>query len=585
MGSESIIALRLGSGLDGLTLSRPPCGSVCKDVASGPRCKKSGCHLARYCSKECQATHWKTHRVDCKGPYMRTSWVPRWVAQNRIPAFIISDNNPSNVLSRHYNFGLSHAYLWGNVPAIDHLNLAENEHLSAVRQNFKLCFAASGDIRNLVRTVNGLPGDYQGKCDILFNDWNTLVVGHNLIVLRALLSPELAIDDAAELALHLMYSSSLTRDMSCFLSESIDFVRGLPPSRDAAIPCRGRGKLRPILASSDLEVTMEMLGSKYGIRAATHAYSKNMCNRQREDYADWYLMGLEPSHRLAFSHYRSSGILAPYSLDVSHFEEPNRLLFTSGGDWLLRDRDNPLYGWDPSLAFAYGEKHGVDRADAYGCLFFYIKDELVRFASRLRDCDISITLTKFDAEILPELIDDGYLPPFSAGCFDRIETSNLADWKTARGVLLGWAPCLNRQNKFAALSMYFMNWHRQAKNYVMPNPEDRMVGKYASIMGIDLRAEYSKPSPVTSKPGLLRFFEELEVFTDNYEAFQSYLQGQEVNKIAAKCGLRSRKMHRIYPKRAGLPLTAPGQSIPDISRSEYYYMCKQPKLTTSISGE
>ncbi|KAF8074568.1 hypothetical protein FPV67DRAFT_587451 [Lyophyllum atratum] len=584
------IAPRVGSGPDGQTLSRPPCGNTLSAVSPAVPCKNSGsltcskCHLARYCSRECQAQHWNQHRIHCKGILMSASWRPAWETQNRTPAFIEADNAPI----MHHSFGLPYAYLWGNLPAIDCLNLSENEHLSALRQDFKFCFAASGDIRNLVRTVNGLPDAYQGKCDILFNDWNPLVVGHNLVVLWALLNPQLSIDDAAELALHIMYSSSLTYNMSAFLSKFMDVLDGLPLSRDTTLPIRGRGKLHVELASVDLRVTKEMLRSRYGIRAASHAYSKIMCNRKREDYTDRHLTGLEPSHRLAFSHYRSSGILGPFSLDLSHFEEPNRLLYSPDGDWLMRDSDSPLHGWDLSLAFEYGAKHGVERADVYGCLFFYVKDELVRFATRLRDCDISLRITMLDANDLPRFIERGAKKGFSTGCFDRIETSNLADYASAPRILRDWGPCLNRRNKYAVLLVNFMNW--QASNppqldITLASYSKQRLEKYASIMGIDFRQVYSG-DPTRRKTAILRFMAGSATFADDYDAFQSYLQAYYSDKVAALCDLRMRKIHRIHPIvcllferyrlvdslswRAGVPLTSYQRSIPDISKLQYY---------------
>lgn len=182
---------------------------------------------------------------------------------------------------------------------------------------------ASGDLRNLIRTVNCLPAVYDGRCDILFNDLNPLVVGRNVVVLWALLNPDLTTDDAAEFALHLMYSSMLTPAMSNFLSQSLDILRVLTDSSNC-INFNGRGTLKAILARGDLDITIEMLRSKYDQRAAMHAYRKIMCNPKRQDYTDRYLNSLEPAHRLCFTRYRNSGILAPFSLDISNFVEPNR---------------------------------------------------------------------------------------------------------------------------------------------------------------------------------------------------------------------------------------------------------------------
>ncbi|KAG6830397.1 hypothetical protein H0H93_014061 [Arthromyces matolae] len=253
---------------------------------------------------------------------MDPNWHPGWAKERRMPHFIEPD--PSKPAS-YSDFGLNHfSYLWGNVPAIDCLNLSNNEGATASTKDFKLCFAASGDIRNLVRTVNSLPKNYTGQCDILFNDNDPRVVGRNLVVLWALLIPALPIEDAAELAMHLMYSSRLTGPMSAFLSRGLSVIRDLTYGDDLSIPFGGVGKLKAVLMPGDLDIVTEMLKSRYGQRAAEHSYSFVMCNAARRDYTDRYLDTLEPAHRLAFTHYRSTGILVPFSLNTNDFCEPNR---------------------------------------------------------------------------------------------------------------------------------------------------------------------------------------------------------------------------------------------------------------------
>ncbi|KAG5635311.1 hypothetical protein H0H81_011755 [Sphagnurus paluster] len=188
-------------------------------------------------------------------------------------------------------------------------------------------FKASGDIRNLIRTVNCIPSDYEGRCDILFNDINPLVVGRNLVVLYALLNPDVPIEHAAELSIHLMYSSCITSDMSVFLSKAMEIVAGLSFLGESPIQTRGIGNLKftsTVGETVNFKVILEMLGSRYSVRTAAQFYSKIMCSRERQDYTDRYISGFEPNHRLAFAHYRATGILAPFSLDLSLYNEPNR---------------------------------------------------------------------------------------------------------------------------------------------------------------------------------------------------------------------------------------------------------------------
>lgn len=186
--------------------------------------------------------------------------------------------------------------------------------------------AASGDIQNLVRTVNGLPDQYRGNCHILFNDRNPLVVGHNLVVLCALLSPEYPVEDAAELGLNLMYSMALTPSMSSSLSQIMLKLSNTRPSQTISVSTSGKGSIQTTIRPRDLELTFEMLRSSYDLRTARQGYYDIMLSPQRKDYRDRYMSCLKPSHRLGFSVFRELGILAPFSLNTSDFTEPNRFV-------------------------------------------------------------------------------------------------------------------------------------------------------------------------------------------------------------------------------------------------------------------
>lgn len=87
---------------------------------------------SQYCSRECQKEHWSAHKLDCQNPYADSKWSPRWVLQQRSPAFITSQGGLAL-------FGTC-KYLWGNVPALDIINIDENEG-TAYDKDIGLCFA------------------------------------------------------------------------------------------------------------------------------------------------------------------------------------------------------------------------------------------------------------------------------------------------------------------------------------------------------------------------------------------------------------------------------------------------------------
>lgn len=74
--------------------------------------------ILQYCGAECQRQDWARHKGDCKSPLAKSGWQPAWAAENRTPAFI--GGGIGQVFGKK-------KFLWGNVPAVDILNLPSNE--------------------------------------------------------------------------------------------------------------------------------------------------------------------------------------------------------------------------------------------------------------------------------------------------------------------------------------------------------------------------------------------------------------------------------------------------------------------------
>jgi hypothetical protein len=55
-------------------------------------------------------------------------------------------------------------FLWGNMPALDILKMSQNEGVADfVHRDLDMLFAASGDIRNIVKTVTAIPDEYDAS--------------------------------------------------------------------------------------------------------------------------------------------------------------------------------------------------------------------------------------------------------------------------------------------------------------------------------------------------------------------------------------------------------------------------------------
>ncbi|KAJ7663898.1 hypothetical protein DFH06DRAFT_1393758, partial [Mycena polygramma] len=559
----------LGSCPDGQIISHALCANSneSKTSTSELPCLKRGtmtcskCFLVKYCSTGCQARHWKSHKIDCKHPYMNSSWQPAWTTERRAPAFV--NNGPP-----HTFFGTFGNYLWGNVPAINCLQLGRNEGHRAASMDLKFCFAASGDIRNLIMTVNDLPDNYKGKCDVLCNDLNSIVVNRNLVILFVLLNAGADVAEAAELAVHLMYSAALTPAMADYVRQCTETIYATHGAQSGAWDTRGVGKIRSLQWKSDIQLALKMFRSTYELPDALKSMRSVMWSPERVDYRDRYLFTLEPGHRIAFSRFRATGVLVPFTVDVRHFTQPNRLLFSPEGGWLTMDNAIPLFGWDMGPVFECGKRRGATRADSYGCLFFYLKEQFQKFATRAKDFSLDITLSQSDARDLSQAIPAGSVQNFRKAHFDRIETSNVADYCGTSQVIKEWAPLLNKANAHSVLLVNSMNWPMRQPNSRAQDSLERSLNKKT----LEQSAAILALSQRTFSPKAIALMECAEAFFDNESPFSEFLKRTGALQAADSAGVRLRSIHRIHPKRSGLTLETSGQTVPGnkLKRTEFY---------------
>lgn len=112
---------------------------------------------------------------------------------------------------------------------------------------------------------------------------------------------------------------------------------------------------------------------------------------------------------------------------------------------------------------AAGKERGAQRADLYGCLYFYLSKQLRMFSSRIKRFRIKFHMLDRDARALAKDLHSGVLE--SQGLpksirFDRIDVSNVIDnyYIGLPNVLSDWGPFLSGTNPCATLLGYSMNW-------------------------------------------------------------------------------------------------------------------------------
>ena len=109
-----------------------------------------------------------------------------------------------------------------------------------------------------------------------------------------------------------------------------------------------------------------------------------------------------------------------------------------------------------------GKAHGALQADLFGCLYFYLSDQLREFHARLSRFKINFKVFETDALDLSRSIRSGSLSQYgilSTTRFDRIDTSNIVDMNYVGlgAVLENWGALLS-ESPHATLIGCFMNW-------------------------------------------------------------------------------------------------------------------------------
>ncbi|KAF5653986.1 SET and MYND domain protein [Fusarium sp. NRRL 25303] len=370
-----------------MVISSLPCANCSPDGAK--------CRLVVYCSSECQKSHWPIHKLDCKSALNSDAWKPGWVLQNRIPAFAPGGQVPTR------NGPGGDTWIFGSVPALDVLKLDGNEGES-FQNSLSLLFAASGDLRNVVKTVAQLAPGWDQPLHITINDRDLNIVGRNAIILLiALISDN--DEQAVDCIIHTWYSSFIRKSDQVVLEQRIcPLIQAVCDKTKDKPDNRILGKTTP--NGLNMEIANQFR------KAVTLAESQR-------DFLDRHYAFRPPSHRVAKQRFREHGVLQPFGVGRSEFTIPNPTLFHSPCSWPMEYSCEPLDGW--SAKDVEMTQHGPATSDIYGKLFTYLRSVLKHFMSRMANKNINFQLLHLNATDL--------LDHLKKGSFDRIELSNISD--------------------------------------------------------------------------------------------------------------------------------------------------------------
>lgn len=431
-------------------------------------------------------------------------------------------------------------YLWGgNVPAYDILNLETHEG-KAFDGDLTLCFASSGDPRNLIESVIALPEGYTGAFTCIANEQDVLVVVRNVMILMApmLLAPT----EAAEFMLHLWYSARLTPKMVDVIAHIRTLITAAMKEFDGKGEggnlCRstwdfGTQQLSLSLTKDTWSLVLEILSSHHVSSDIELSFKKPAIvteDRRRHvmlashllDQRESHLFDLPPSQRLSAQRMRETGILSPFGSDITAFTHANPTFYdVDSGQWLQHPLSDPLSSYSIDAILRSGTNHHVPANDIYGSLHTHILSRLTAFIAKSASTNISIHLFSLLPPDLPTTLFHS-LNPFSTSAFDRISTSSLAEHPSIglKRTLTLFGPLLKTpsQNPHARLLTLFA---KAANDTHTPTTASNK--KDASIVAEFLPAPDSTPGDTLSAE-YAQFMAAMKIVRDYSASFARYMQ-------------------------------------------------------------
>lgn len=276
---------------------------------------------------------------------MSETWKPAWTIEDRTPDFV-------QEVAKSFEFGGS-KHFWGNTPAIDVLRLDKNEGVDYDKK-LNLLFAgksekallrlhdsrlidmylplASGDLRNVIKTITSLPDSFDKELSVVLNDKEFDVFARNAIMLLlclVIVEPE----EAASAITHIWYSSLIQESHINLLQEKIR-------PRIAQVCARVEGNSEDALQTtwefetSSLQVTLSndnwkrllnflKVPAGLTVDRANEIRTAVTLAKECRDFRDRKYSTMPRPHRLAEERFREDGIMVPFGGSRKPYTVPN----------------------------------------------------------------------------------------------------------------------------------------------------------------------------------------------------------------------------------------------------------------------
>jgi hypothetical protein len=192
---------------------------------------------------------------------------------------------------------------------------------------------ASGDLRNLVKTMAQLPRRYNQPISITMNDRDIDVVARNIILLLIALTAQ-ENDETIDCMIHIWYSAFIRKSDFDILNQRVrpliesvcDKIKNKPANSVLGKTWTfGERSFRLVLEKSSWDKLLSFLDVPGGLTAkkANEIRTAVTLAESRVDYRDRSFLFLPSSHRIARYRFRQNGLLLPFGASRREFQQPN----------------------------------------------------------------------------------------------------------------------------------------------------------------------------------------------------------------------------------------------------------------------
>ncbi|XP_033635466.1 uncharacterized protein LOC117296567 isoform X4 [Asterias rubens] len=439
------------------------------------KCKKKGtmkecgrCNCKWYCNEECQRSDWAYHKKSCN--------------ENKAAIKELAAQLTEKHISMRTDGLCAPPFYFGNCIAKDFLQIANNEWSDGsikktdLNRDFHVLSAGCGDLRNTVLTAASLPARYQGSLYITLNDFDPYVMARNVLFLFMLV--RFAETDGIESSLTtIWYSVHITKKEYDLIKTSLDELIQMTPQsltevtqglvkvqgKDLAVmsqvwdkwkslECQ-RGKPSSINLRQQRQTAFDAFkkeieqkcgkGKKYG--CTNHSQSSS-AEKQFEEWFDhgMFLPKEEKQELMSFDNPTLTG----HDLPITKKPSPKDHAFVYCVEAVL----HPFKVWD---CLRVRESETRPYPTPMVMYHNYITKFLKKVKSFIQNGRLFIQVSLANCMDFPSVHNSLKMPNY-----DRIFTSNIADYVGFAKLLQDFKPLLNSSNHYSVLVTETINWYR-----------------------------------------------------------------------------------------------------------------------------